>query len=52
MSKTLTAKAPTQNLRNLIEDLRFGLVDADDLQNALLELEREQKLPLTKPEEE
>lgn len=49
---TKTKASPTQKLRNLIEDSRFGQADTDDLHNALLELEREQKLPLTKPEED
>ncbi|MCQ1951581.1 hypothetical protein NNX28_16815 [Arthrobacter sp. zg-Y859] len=49
---TKTKASPTQKLRNLIEGVRFGLVDADDLHNELLELEREQKLPLTEPEED
>lgn len=52
MSETKTTTSPAQSLRNLIEDSRFGYADADDLHNALLELERHQKLPLTKPEED
>lgn len=46
MAHTRSA-APTQTLRDLIKDARAGLADYDDLDNALLELERELKLPLT-----
>lgn len=41
----------TQSLRDLIEDSRFGQADADDLHNALLELERKLNIPLTHPSE-
>lgn len=47
----MTKTSPTQALRDLIEDSRSGLADAGDLHNALLELERALKLPLTEPEE-
>ena len=50
--KLLVSAAPTQSLRNLIEDSRSGLADAGDLHNALLELERDLHLPLTEPEED
>lgn len=50
--KALVSAAPTQALRDLIEDSRSGLADAGDLHNALLELERVLQLPLTKPEED
>lgn len=49
---TLVSAIPTQNLRNLIEGSRFGQAGADDLHNALLELERQLELPLTEPEED
>ena len=48
----LTKTSPTQPLRNLIEDSRFGHANPDDLHNALLELERALQLPLTEPEED
>lgn len=47
-----TAGVLTQQLRNLIEDSRFGQAGPDELHNALLELERTLNLPLTKPEED
>ena len=47
-----TAGVLTQQLRDLIEDSRFGHADADDLHNALLELERRLNLPLTEPKED
>ncbi|MET4059995.1 hypothetical protein ABIB35_001540 [Arthrobacter sp. UYP6] len=50
--KTMVSATPTQDLRNLIEDSRFGQASADVLHNALLELERTLKLPLTEPEED
>lgn len=49
--KTLVSATPTQTLRNLIEDSRFGLAGYGDLHNALLEVERHLRLPLTKPSE-
>lgn len=42
--------APTQPLRDLIKDLRSGQADLDDLDNALLDLERLLRLPLTQPD--
>ena len=42
--------ARLEALRDLVKDLRFGQADYDDLDNALLELERELKLPLTAAE--
>jgi len=51
--KTLTTisaearTAPTQELRNLIEDSRYGLADSHDLHNALLKLEVALGLSLT-----
>ena len=47
-----TAGVLTQQLRDLIEESRFGHADADDLHNALLELERTLNLPLTEPKED
>lgn len=38
-AKTTTATAPTQKLRNIIDDIRYGLASADDLDNELLALE-------------
>lgn len=50
--KTRVSALPTQSLRNLIEDSRFGQASADELHNALLELERTLELPLTESEED
>jgi hypothetical protein len=49
LNKTLTTAAPTRKLRDLIQDLKYGAADADDLHNALLELEVLLKLPVTEP---
>lgn len=48
---TITA-APTQKLRDLIEGNACAMVTADELHNALLELETTMGWPLTKPSEE
>lgn len=51
-TSTLTAvTAPTQNLRDLIEGNACAMVTADELHNALLELETTMGWPLTKPTE-
>lgn len=47
---TITA-APTQKLRDLIEDNSCGMATADELHNALLELETLMGWTLTKPTE-
>lgn len=49
-AKTVTT-SPTQELRNLIDDLRYGMAGADDLDNALLTLEARLHLPLTTAKE-
>lgn len=41
------ATAPTQRLRDTIANTRYGIADADDLDNALLELENLLGLTLT-----
>jgi len=43
--------APTQSLRDLIEGNACAMVTADELHNALLELETTMGWPLTKPTE-
>lgn len=48
---TKTITAPTQTLRNIIEDARYGAAGADDLHAALLELEAHLNLPLTQAQE-
>lgn len=49
---TLTAvTAPTQHLRDLIEGNACAMVTADELHNALLELETTMGWPLTTPTE-
>lgn len=50
-TSTLTA-APTQKLRDLIEDTTCGMASADELHNALLELETLMGWTLTRPTEE
>lgn len=47
---TITA-APTQKLRDLIEGNACGMATADELHNALLELETLMDWALTKPTE-
>jgi hypothetical protein len=47
-----TIAAPTQKLRDLIEGNACAMVTADELHNALLELETTMGWPLTKPTEE
>lgn len=44
--------APTQKLRDLIEDARYGFASPEVLHNALLALEAELGLPFTTPIEE
>lgn len=44
--------APTQQLRDLIEDARYGFASPEALHNALLALEAELGLPFTTPTEE
>lgn len=52
VSATLTAApAPTQTLRDLIEDSACGMASADELHNALLTLETTMGWTLTKPTE-
>lgn len=43
--------SPTQTLRNLIEGNACAMVTADELHNALLDLETLMGWPLTKPTE-
>ena len=51
-TNTLTAvTAPTQKLRDLIEGNACAMVTADELHNALLELETTMGWALTKPTE-
>lgn len=55
MPKTLSitvAPAPTQNLRDLIEGNACGMVTADELHNALLDLETLMGWTLTNPTEQ
>lgn len=42
----------TQKLRELLEDTRYGLADATMLHNALLELEIELGLPVSRASDE
>lgn len=53
VSASITTQAPahTQKLRDLIEDNAAGLATADELHNALLELETTMGWTLTKPTE-
>lgn len=44
------AKQPTQKLRDLIEEARYGHADDADLHHALNELEHKLGLPLTATE--
>ncbi|NMR29953.1 hypothetical protein [Crystallibacter degradans] len=39
--------APTQRLRDLIDDARNGFADSEDLENALSDLEHVLSLPFT-----
>ena len=48
---TTVAPAPTQKLRDLIEGNACAMVTADELHNALLELETTMGWTLTKPTE-
>jgi hypothetical protein len=50
-TSTLTVTAPTQKLRDLIEGNACAMVTADELHNALLELEAAMGWTLTKPTE-
>lgn len=43
--------APTQRLRDLIEEIRTGCSSPDDLHNELMNVERALHLPLTEPSE-
>lgn len=52
MSASTTTAAPTQELRNIISDLRCGMASADDLDNALLTLETRLHLQLTTAKED
>ena len=53
VSASITTQAParTQKLRDLIEDNSCGMATADELHNALLELETLMGWTLTKPTE-